>query len=177
MLSERFWTKVSVAGDDECWNWTACKNRRGYGMLRRPQTRSNYLAHRLSYEMNIGPIPDGFGVLHTCDNPSCVNPRHLFIGDHSANMADMWAKGRHRRLNPTWLAGRHAQGEKHGSSRLTESDVVAIISRISAGERPTHIARDYPVGPGAIHDIKHGRTWVHVPRTTIGHNPPASSDK
>lgn len=75
-----------------CWEWIASKNRDGYG--RYGLDKKNYLAHRFSWIKTYGEIQDDFLVLHKCDNPSCVNPEHLFLGDCKANIRDMIEKGR-----------------------------------------------------------------------------------
>ena len=96
-VTPRFWSKVQKAGPDDCWEWVAGKGGRGYGMfwLDGKQVK----AHRVAWMLENGPIPPGKGyhgtcVLHSCDNPPCVNPAHLFIGSNAVNQADMRAKGR-----------------------------------------------------------------------------------
>jgi hypothetical protein len=110
-LAERFWEKVDKRGPDECWEWTASRNPDGYGHLRvgslRDGTRRMRKAPRVAYELTHGPIPPssasthGTCVLHSCDNPGCCNPRHLFLGSQYDNIADMQAKGRDK-LPPAW---------------------------------------------------------------------------
>jgi hypothetical protein len=89
-LVERFWARVRKG--PECWEF-AGPTRKGYGQLGVGSGR-HISAHRISWELANGPIPDGMQVLHTCDNPPCVNPAHLFLGTHQDNMDDMVAKGR-----------------------------------------------------------------------------------
>lgn len=93
-IEDRFWSKVRK--DDGCWEWTASVNRRGYGWLHfgGKVERKALKAHRVSWEIHNGPIPDGLWVLHKCDNPRCVRPDHLFLGDRTDNMRDCAAKGR-----------------------------------------------------------------------------------
>lgn len=91
-LSERFWEKVDILGKDDCWNWTACKNSDGYGEIRMYPSKDK--AHRIAYKLTHGEIIDGMEVCHKCDNPSCCNPKHLFLGTHRDNILDMYAKGR-----------------------------------------------------------------------------------
>lgn len=114
-LLERFERKFSKAGG--CWEWTNYKNKKGYGQIM--VSRGVYkLAHRISYEFYIGDIPSGLFVCHKCDNPSCVNPEHLFIGTHDDNMLDMTKKGRHHNKKKTHCKSGHKFTDKNtGISR------------------------------------------------------------
>ena len=94
-IGDRFWPKIVRRGPDECWEWQAAKSTRGYGKLGAPGTDAGCeYAHRVSWELHNGPIPDGMHVLHHCDNRICVNPQHLFLGTNLDNILDMRAKGR-----------------------------------------------------------------------------------
>ena len=94
-IRDRFFTKVQKA--TSCWIWTGHKLKKGYGLISRGRRgESPIQAHRLSYELHIGEIPDGMCVLHKCDNPSCVNPEHLFLGTEKDNTLDMLQKERGR---------------------------------------------------------------------------------
>jgi len=107
---ERFWNKVRKI--KICWNWSASKDKDGYGRIKmngRPRP-----AHRVVWELTYGVIPQGLQVLHTCDNTSCVNPSHLFLGDNDDNVADKVSKQRQSRQ------------ENHGRARLLGSDVIII---------------------------------------------------
>lgn len=98
---KRFWERVSKQ-DNGCWLWTGHTNPRGYGVIAVNGTM--WLAHRYSYQLHTGSIPDKLFVCHKCDVPSCVNPDHLFLGTHQDNMDDMAAKGRPR--------GRYAKAKR-----------------------------------------------------------------
>jgi hypothetical protein len=94
-LEERFWRYVTRGDPDACWPWTGTHIKQGYGQISAGQGKRMILAHRLSYEMHVGPVAAGLSVLHRCDNPPCVNPAHLFLGTKRDNTLDALAKGRH----------------------------------------------------------------------------------
>jgi hypothetical protein len=118
-LAVRFWAKVDRRGEDDCWPWLAAKSA-GYGRIGNPLGRghSPLFAHRVSYELAFGPIPEGQYVCHHCDNPSCVNPAHLFLGTQADNLQDAKRKGRMRGPRVTRDANSH--------TKLTTADVEYI---------------------------------------------------
>ena len=148
---DRFWQKVRKS--DGCWEWTAARNGYGYGIF--GPNRKTFLAHRLSWSMAHGDIPDGLHVLHHCDNPSCVRPDHLFIGTAKDNVQDMIRKGRK-------VMGPFPRGEDHPNTTLTEEDVRAIRRRFESGESRSDLARAMGVCHSTICNILHGRTWAGV---------------
>ena len=146
-LRKRFWAKVQKT--DGCWLWTGSKTQaiNGYGDFY--VRGENYRAHRVSYLMESGPIPDGMCVCHRCDNPPCVRPSHLFLGTKGDNNRDMVSKG--RSVNPL--------GERHGCAKLTEQQVLAI----RADARSEHaIARAYLISPANVQRIKVRKLWRHI---------------
>lgn len=143
-VSERFWAKADKRGPADCWEWTAAKTKAGYGQLAIENVR--IYAHRISYELHFGPVPDSLHVLHHCDNPGCVNPKHLFVGTDVDNVADMCAKGRAR-----------------GSIRkITEVDALEIFALRNQSIPLSILAHRYGVSPQSICDIQHGRTWAYI---------------
>lgn len=152
-LDERFWAKVDRQGLNECWEWQNCsRSADNYGRLRvGGAAGKDLLAHRVAWELSIGPIPEGRQVLHHCDNPPCVNPAHLFLGDPAINSADKIAKGR------------HAHGSSHGQAKLTESVVRDMRERYAAGGISQRaLARHYGVSQRALQAALIGKTWRHV---------------
>jgi len=150
---ERFWVKVDQRGPDECWPWLGSKSRRGYGEIQKDGRLER--AHRASYLIAVGPIPDGHMVCHHCDNPSCVNPGHLFTGPAIANVLDMRRKG--RAFGPP-----HESGEAHARAKLSAAAVQEIRSEHACGSKyPGHvaIAKRYGVTPSAIWRVVHGKNW------------------
>lgn len=145
--TERFFRYVKKG--EECWEWIGGKDPNGYGRMNvegRPT-----LVHRISYRIHRGSIPDGMVICHKCDNPSCVNPDHLFVGSQADNIADMHNKGRTRK--------RGLKGESHANSKLTEDAVRSI--RVSA-ESATALSRKYNVSRAVIHDVRERKTWKHI---------------
>lgn len=143
---ERFWAAVQRGPADACWEWQG-KRDRGYGHLGVNGRRT--LAHRYSYELHVGPIDDGLFVCHRCDNPSCVNPAHLFLGTAQDNTADMDANGRRVIV----------RGEQSGSAVLTAQEALDIWR--SEG-RAADVGLRFGVSAGAVKSIRQGRSWAHV---------------
>lgn len=147
-LAGRFWSKV--AKSNGCWTWTGNACPKGYGKIRRgPRGSGTVLAHRLSWEMHNGPISDGLWVLHLCDNPSCVRPDHLFLGDALANNLDCLRKDR----------GNRRGGERHHFAKLTASQVETIRRRLAEGALGVELAREYRVHERTVSQIRNGRSW------------------
>jgi hypothetical protein len=146
---DRFWQKVDRLSDGECWNWIASRDRHGYGWVGVCGYR---WAHRVSWFIANGEIPDGLCVLHHCDNPSCVNPSHLFLGTRADNARDRASKGR---SNPR-AAARY--GEEHHNFKLTHNDVCIIRRMVrDEGESQSVVAREFGVTPATVWGIVHGR--------------------
>jgi hypothetical protein len=147
MSVDIFWAKVDMAGD--CWLWMAYTNKKtGYGQYE--YMGKMYRAHRFSWEQAFGAIPGGMCVLHRCDNPSCVNPSHLFLGTHLDNVHDRVVKGR------------SAKGEAHGLSKLTDGDVRQMRIEHSCGASYRALGRQYGVDRANVRSVVTGKTWSHV---------------
>ena len=146
---ERFWSHVKKGAG--CWEWQAAvfKERMGYGafMFNGKTVRAN----RFAWFATHGAWPDGF-VLHSCDNPKCVKPEHLFLGTAADNVADMRAKGR----------ARNAKGEGHGKAKLTESLVREVRRRCRSGETHNSVALSLGVSKSTVSHAVQRRTWTEV---------------
>lgn len=153
-VEQLFWDRVdATVGADACWPWLGATRPDGYGRL---SVRSAGLvvhlrASRVSLEIALGrPLETGMQACHTCDNPPCVNPRHLYEGTPAQNTADSLARAR------------FPFGDRHGHARLTAAKVAAIRERLSAGALQRVVAAEYGVSEATIGDAGSRRTWAHV---------------
>ena len=142
---ERFWSRVGKG--PSCWEWTAGKFPYGYGSIKIGS--SDRGAHRYSYELHFGRIPEGMMVCHHCDNPGCVRPDHLFLGSATENARDMVAKRRHVRM----------LGERHGGSKLTAENVIWARRRRRAGATYKELADVLGMSKGGIRSAVIGKSW------------------
>lgn len=151
-LARRLVNGLDEAEPEKCWEWQRTHNGQGYGTLR-VAGRQIY-AHRLAFQLAGGSIPDGFHVLHECDNPQCINPAHLRAGTRSKNMADCHARGRSRIPSPRMT------GETNGASKLTSTDVSSIRKMLTEGKSQAAIAGVFGVSQSNISKIKRGKGWA-----------------
>jgi hypothetical protein len=146
-LEERFWSKVEVTGHrGSCWLWTG-NTRKGYGRIWGGGRLQS--AHRTAYELTVGKIPNDMLVCHTCDNPACVNPEHLFLGTKSDNAFDSVNKGR-------WCI---ENGEACQFSKLTWVQVTEIRRLSDTGLSQRAIAKRFDVTQANVWSILHDKTW------------------
>lgn len=147
ITKERFWGKVNKTNG--CWNWLTYKDRDGYGEFQLEKKKSK--AHRASWQIHFGKIPEGLCVLHKCDNPPCVNPSHLFLGTPADNNKDRSLKGR------------SAKGEKMASAKLTENKVLNIRKMYAAGNiKQKTLARLFDINFRTISQIINRKLWNHI---------------
>lgn len=148
-IEQRFWEKIDrISHKSGCWVWLAARHKFGYGRLSLPGRPSRHIyAHRFSWILHYGSIPDGLCVLHRCDNPACANPEHLFLGTRCDNCHDRENKGR------------GTFGETHPQAKLCEKDVVEIRKAKLSG---VQLATKFGVSPMLITRIRKGRIWKHI---------------
>jgi len=147
-IKERFEEKFVVDEETGCWNWTASlRGSDGYGGFSIGKKRLR--ANRASWLIYCSEIPDGLCVCHSCDNPLCVNPDHLFLGTQQDNMTDKVNKGRQQ----------NSKGEQNGRAKLTEKQIINIIND---HRKQKEIAKDYNVCQQHVSLIKKGKSWKHL---------------
>lgn len=144
----RFHKFVPDVPATECWEWQSVRNQSGYGKFW--LNGRTDLAHRVSYKIHKGSIPDGLLVRHTCDNPPCVNPAHLLVGTVKDNALDALSRGRYRR------------GSDNARAKLTEQDVRDIRASWASGETQVSLAGRFGVSRSAIQFALSGKNWAHV---------------
>ena len=151
-IMARFLAKVDYAGPvhpvlrTACHVWTAGLGGKGYGQLGKGRAGAGKVyAHRLSYEMYIGPIPDGMHVLHRCDNMRCVNPDHLFLGTNQDNVTDKVTKGR------------QVSGDAHHSSQLSDAEVAEMRLLRSKGWKLSQLVERFNCCKQHVSDICCGK--------------------
>jgi hypothetical protein len=155
-LRERFLARVEKT--ETCWLWTARTGTFGYGVMPEGGHAGRDLyAHRISYELFHGPIPEGLFVLHRCDNPRCVNPDHLFLGT-----ADDNAKDAARKKRVPSGAQHHTQRPDHKQVKLDQQSVREIRQRYAEGATRPQLSKLYGVTVASIGNVVNGRTWRNV---------------
>lgn len=150
---ERFWSRVDIKGDDDCWEWTRSRSPKGYGRI--DLNNTSYRAHRVSYYLEHGVEPDKM-VLHSCDNPACVNPAHLSTGTAAENSRQMVDRGR------------SCRGAKNWKSKLTREQVIEIRRLRGTGMWPRFIAKRFGLRSEHVQNICQGYawTWLEQPGAT-----------
>lgn len=142
----RFLEKVTSTNGG-CWLWGGHRHKRGYGSFY--FRGKDFRAHRASWILHKGEIPDGLLVCHSCDTPACVNPGHLFLGTAKENAQDMVAKKR-------------CFGEAQGSAKLRNEQVIEIREKYERGAKQTHLAREYGVNHSLVSLIVRKKRWAHL---------------
>jgi len=153
-FEEKFWARVDKsAGPDACWPWTGRKAFNGfpYGIVFHDHRHN--LTHRIAWTFANGPIPDGMKILHSCDNPPCCNPKHLFCGTQMDNCRDRDQKGRAYIM----------RGEEVHTAKATAADVAVIRTLFAAGETTTDIAFRFGFTRTLVYAICVRKTWKHLP--------------
>lgn len=144
---ERFWSWMDKSDEDGCWPWMRGRDLDGYGIFSHTHDIPARRANRVAWELTNGPIPAGLEVCHTCDNPPCCRPDHLFLATNAGNHADRDRKGR------------QARGERNGWAKLTADAVRAIRA---SGEPARILVERFGVKKATISSVRTGRSWKHI---------------
>lgn len=157
MNPDSFWSMFDRSDPAGCWNWPRRKTVDGYGKFK--ANGKNIRAHRYAYEQSNGKIPDGMFVCHSCDNPACCNPNHLWIGSLQDNHADMMKKGRWHSMSGVFL-----RGEKHPLAKLSNHQREVIKVRAKSGDGYRSLARAYNVTDTTIREVCLGKSYAYRKR-------------
>jgi hypothetical protein len=153
---DRFWSKVETGDEDECWECVVMSlTTNGYGYFH--VNNKNIRAHRFSFQLKHNRlIKEGMCILHSCDNPLCVNPNHLSEGTQQENITDMCNKGR-------YYSGEGIKGEKNTTSKLTEKQVLEIRHKHANTDKGYRkLGKEYGVDNSTIMRIINRKTWQHI---------------
>ena len=155
----RFKRRYRVDSSTGCWNWVGYKDKDGYGSINdwKDGMKTDTRAHRFSWELYNGDIPKGILVLHKCDNPRCVNPKHLFLGTQQDNMDDMRLKGRKVYTTPPVHIG-----EDNPMAKLTCAIVLELRSCVKRGISIMQAATKMGIKYRTALDVVNRNTWKHV---------------
>ncbi len=155
-----FWHFVDKRKASECWEWKGSRDVKGYGRIK--FKGKAHKAHRLSYEINVGTIPEGSLICHRCDNKLCVNPRHLYPGTSQDNTNDCAALGRIYSGENHWShlqPERVLRRERHGRARLTTEIAAEIRKSFAGGINRNQLAAKYGVNWSTINRVVRGEAW------------------
>lgn len=151
---DRFWSKVEIQEPTKCWPWLGHKSALGYGRID-IRGHGHFLAPRIAYFISTHHDAGHLNVLHKCDNPSCCNPAHLFVGSNQDNVNDREAKGRNKVCNVD------NRGIRNRGAKLTETDVISI-RREATSSSHDELSRKYSVNRATINRIINGKLWRHI---------------
>lgn len=151
LLRSRLMKNRLINTETQCWEWTGTKSKGGYGQF--TVRGIGYKPHRVSASLFLGfPLSSNLAVCHKCDNPSCFNPQHLFVGTFSENIRDAVQKGR-------WI---HTRGEKNGRAKLSEDDVLQIRLALAFGASVATMAKRFGMSFKTVSKIKLRQRWAHI---------------
>lgn len=163
----RFWGRaILTANQNNCWYWQGAKDTAGYGSF--SVGGINYTSNRFAYFLYHNADPKIMHVLHKCDNKTCVNPNHLFLGTNYDNVLDKMAKGRQGRpIGALSGASTHPEkilrGSKIGTSKLIESDIIIIRTKYLNGNISTYaLAKEYNMTQSNMWAIVNKKIWKHI---------------